>query len=186
MNIYYVYAYLNSKTGLPYYIGKGKGSRAFDRHGPINLPKHTSLIIFMERNLTNVGALALEKRYIEWYGRKGLDPNGILVNRSIGGESGPVGVKFSEATNKSKGRPGIKRPDHSEKLKKAWEAGSYNNRPNTPCSEEKRKKLMNPKIKRGGYQGRKWYHCIELGLEACINRVPDWPSVSLGRLPKLH
>ena len=56
MNIYYVYAYINKRTGLPYYIGKGKDTRAYDKHGSLSVPKDKSKIVFLERNLTGVGA----------------------------------------------------------------------------------------------------------------------------------
>jgi hypothetical protein len=102
-NIYYVYAYLRASDNTPYYIGKGKGKRHLHKH-KVSVPKDTSKIVFLEKNLTNIGACALERRYIRWYGRKDLG-TGILHNKTDGGEGQPGAIRSAEW-----------RKNHSEKL----------------------------------------------------------------------
>ena len=128
MNIYYVYAYLRKSTLTPYYIGKGSGKRYKSKDHKVKVPTDSWRIVFLETNLTNVGACALERRYIKWYGRKDLG-TGILRNITNGGEGAPGRVPWNKgkkgmqvAWNKNISGAeshcyGIKRPYKSEELK---------------------------------------------------------------------
>lgn len=116
---FYIYAYLRSKdsmtakAGTPYYIGKGCAGRAWHPHKGITRPSDPKLIVIMEAKLTNVGALALERFYIKWYGRKDKE-TGILLNRTDGGEgvTNPSDLTRSRRSSSLKGRsfPHLKRP----------------------------------------------------------------------------
>ena len=51
---YYVYAYLRKSNNTPYYIGKGKGARAWADHNSITVPNNKKIVI-LEQNLTDIG-----------------------------------------------------------------------------------------------------------------------------------
>lgn len=101
MNIYYVYQYLR-EDGTPYYIGKGKGNRAYAkhiRHGVDLTPSNRNQIEILVEDLNEKDALELEIELIRYYGRLDLE-NGILENRSFGGEGDSELIKKQLALEK--------------------------------------------------------------------------------------
>jgi hypothetical protein len=193
---YYVYAYIRNKSsnngpaGSPYYIGKGKGPRAWVKH---HTPQDPTYIIIIEENLTEIGALAIERRLIKWYGRIDVG-NGILRNRTDGGE-GLAGLKLSPEQRQTR-RNRKNSPETRKKI-------SMSNKGRRLSMEHRKKmsliaqaRIPSPKWKEG-FSGKKhsdaarekirqssleqqWYHN---SLTENMFKDPPGPEWQPGRLP---
>jgi hypothetical protein len=165
MNNYYTYAYLR-EDGTPYYIGKGKGYRAYNKgKEEIRPPRDRDRIILLKQNLTEEEAFKHEIYMIAVFGRKDLG-TGILRNKSNGGD-GNSGKIVSQKTRKqlsdlnkgkvipkevrekiSKTLKGRKfSPETLEKIRNSTQSEEYRKK----ASERVRKRYENPeeRIKTG-------------------------------------
>jgi len=144
--MFYVYTYLR-EDGTPYYVGKGKGQRAFykGKHERIKKPRDNSRIVIVEDNLSEKDAHNLETELIERYGRKDIG-TGILQNRTNGGE-GISGAKF--------GRPPEERIEkiaasnrgrkHTEKARENMSRGHIGKKDSEETKKKKSASARKPK-----------------------------------------
>lgn len=91
---FYIYLYLRD-DGTPYYVGKGKGRRAW-RKGKTEIqpPVDSSRIVIVAHRISEHESFLLERKLISLYGRKDIS-TGILRNSTDGGE-GASGRKPSD------------------------------------------------------------------------------------------
>ena len=95
---YYTYAYLREDR-TPYYIGKGKGNRAYVSNRRANKPPTKDRILILKENLTEKEAFRHEVYMIAVFGRKD-NGTGILRNLTDGGEGTSGGIHSPETKQK--------------------------------------------------------------------------------------
>jgi hypothetical protein len=155
MNDFYTYAYLREDR-TPYYIGKGKDKRAYQREKTdIKPPKDKSRIIILKKNLTEDVAFKHEIYMISVFGRKDLK-TGILHNRTDGGQgcggrkcTEEIKIKISES-NKGKKRSEktkrrISEAKKGEKRTEEFKRNVSKFHKGKPLSEEHKRKISGAK-----------------------------------------
>ena len=160
--IYYTYAFLREDR-TPYYIGKGKGNRAYRRRDKgIKPPKDKSKILILKQNLTEEESFRHEVYMIAVFGRKDLG-TGILHNKTNGGD-GVSGAVVSDET-KRKMSEARKGKTHSKETKrKMSESGKgkiISEETKRKMSEARKGKTHSKETRRKiseARKGRKWWN----------------------------
>ncbi|MCK4886356.1 MAG: hypothetical protein KAS96_03150, partial [Planctomycetes bacterium] len=88
---FYVYIHKDKQTGIPFYVGKGRGKRAHsknrsgDWHKKIESLPDGYEVVIIKSKISETEAYELENELIEKYGNV-YDNSGSLVNRLPGGD----------------------------------------------------------------------------------------------------
>ena len=140
---YYTYIWLREGDYTPYYVGKGKGRRAFDNNSHyVKRPTDYSRIILLYAN-TEQEAFDKEKELITQFGRKDIG-TGCLRNFTCGGDGAPAP---SAETRKRMGLANIGSAHHAmphtPEAKARMSASRKGIGIGRTHSEETRKKLSN-------------------------------------------
>ncbi len=104
------------KDGTPYYVGKGKGKRAYAKRKGVKPPPIGDRIVFPYTNLTEEDAFQKEIELIAKYGRKD-NGTGILRNLTNGGEGSSGYIPTPEVLKKLRARK--QTSEHIEKRRLA-------------------------------------------------------------------
>ena len=181
---YYTYAYLR-EDGTPYYIGKGKGRRAYRLSGrKVKPPEDKGRILILKQDLTEEEAFRHEIYMIDIFGRKDLG-TGILRNLTSGGEGSSGGSDearrkkseaqkgkfFSDETRRkmSEAQKGRTRSDETKrKLSEAGKGRIFSDETRRKMSEARKGKIPSDETRRKISEAKKRYYANRLELPAAI------------------
>ena len=158
MEQYYVYTHLNPQTKEIFYVGIGKGNRAWNQWAGRNkfwgnyVNKHGFEVEIVAENITRKQAGKIEIELIAHLGRRQIEEGGTLVNRSLGGDGGSGGYTHTEEWKRQ----------HSER-----QLGKKKK----PLSQEAKEKLSKALIGREVTWGKPVLQFDKQG-----NFIKEWPS----------
>jgi hypothetical protein len=152
MNNYYVYFHKNPITKEIFYVGLGKDKRAWSSKRNIFWKNYVKkygepIIEIYKNNISIYQAAELEIELIKKYGRRGYDKDGILLNKSTGGEFTAYG---SIKSQKSKDLISLKlkdKPKHTLESKQKIREKHLGRK----CSQETKNKMSKPRKEGTGY-----------------------------------
>jgi hypothetical protein len=164
MEQYYVYTHLNPLTKEIFYVGIGKGNRAWNRWAGRNkfwdnyVNKYGFEIEIVAENLTRNQAGKIEIELIAHLGRRQIDEGGTLVNRSLGGDGGSGGYTHTEEWKRQ----------HSER-----QIGKKKK----PLSKEAKEKISKALKGREAHWGKPVLQFDKQG-----NFIKEWPSTKIAKI----
>lgn len=161
METFYVYQHKRLDDQKIFYVGKGKGKRAFDcsnrnQYWKRVVEKHGHEVEFLVKEDTEEFCFFAEQEAIDIYKKRGI----VLVNATNGGE-GASGYKHTEEHKeklrgneywKAVKQNGFKGKTHSDEQKAKWaesRKGITSPRKGVTLSEETRKKISQSKLGKG-------------------------------------
>lgn len=136
-NIYYVYALIDPRTDMPFYVGKGKNNRMFNhlKEKTSGVKKNNKIFEIREagfepiaikllENLSEDNAYKSEEDIIKSLGRTGIEENGILTNNRLRAWAPVMTLEVRNAI--SNWRKGMTfTSEHRTNLSKAREGKTY-------------------------------------------------------------
>ena len=135
--MFYVYLWLRPDR-TPYYVGKGKGYRAYVKHGKV-LPPPKERIIIVKNFDDEDESYKFEEWLIEVYGRK--CEGGILNNTSVGGRNRNSQYRETEAEFKARKRQQqLKFKEANEEKIREYHREYYRNKTSNNETYRKRKR----------------------------------------------
>ena len=203
--IYYVYEHIRLDKMEPFYIGKGKGERAYDLyrndHHDAITDKYGHAVVIIADNLTEEEAYWLERDTIEDYVfnlGNGIDIKGHndydnelphLTNMDWGGIGGKSGIKHSEEHNKkiSEALKGENNPlygeHHSEEHNKKISESMKGKNKGKNSFENKTKEEMETIGKKISEKVSKKVICITTGkIFNSVTEASNYYNVSKGNI----
>jgi hypothetical protein len=121
-NEHYLYYHFNPITRKLFYVGVGMKGRAYafkwgrSKHYYNYIKKYGDpIVIIRYKDLEVNYAYELEENLIKKFGRIGIEPDGILINKSSGGKTSGSGVRQvrSKEWNKNIGDSNRGKPKHN-------------------------------------------------------------------------
>jgi len=164
MEQYYVYTHLNPLTKEIFYVGIGKGNRAWNQWAGRNkfwdnyVNKYGFEVEIIAENLTRNQAGKVEIELIAHLGRRQIDEGGTLVNRSSGGDGGSGGYTHTEEWKRQ----------HSER-----QIGKKKK----PLSKEAKEKISKALKGREAHWGKPVLQFDKQG-----NFIKEWPSTKIAKI----
>ena len=152
----YTYVWLR-EDGTPYYVGKGKDYRAYNKHRVGNAPPLGRIVFYIARDEDD--AFETEVSLIWYYGRKDLG-TGCLRNLTDGGENPPRSKK-GQGKGRLSTRKGLKFTARSEEVRSRISSGM--------------KELLrnNPELRRGKTPWNKGLKGTQVAWNKGIGKSPE-------------
>jgi len=114
--MFYVYLWLREDR-TPYYVGKGKGYRAYQKH-IIGFPPPKDRVMIVKEFKDEDESYLFEEWLIQVYGRK--CEGGILLNTSVGGRKRNSRYRETEGEFKERRKDIVKKYQQSEKGRETY------------------------------------------------------------------